>query len=296
MVRDTLRNAVLALLAVVAVALTARTLPTAREQRQRGSGGSGAPGSGDGGLPTGSSEPLPQLLEVPFLSELIAVVGILFVLAMLVALFRHRRSFFRVAVVVVTISFVLAALLQLAPPGLLPDPVSSAATPVLNGSAGGGGGSASGTASGPSLLSVALLVVVGLAVLGTAVAANRRTRSDDGDPSAETETTADSASAVGRAAGRAADRIEETAELDNEVYRAFREMIVPLDVADPETTTAREFERAAVAAGMRREDVAALTDLFERARYDEYEVDTADEERAVELLRRIEGRYTEAEP
>jgi len=295
-VRDTLRNAMLALLGVVAIALTARTLPTARQQRQRGGGGSGGSGSGDGGgLPAQSTDPLPQLLDLPFLTELITVLGIVLALVVLVALFRHRRHFFRVAVAVLIISFVLAALLQVAPFDPFPEPASSAATPVANAST-GGGGSASGTADGPSLLSVALLAVAGLVVLGTAVAANRRVRTADSDSTTETESTAGGATAVGRAAGRAADRLEETADLDNEVYRAFREMTVPLDVTDPETTTAREFERAAVEAGMVRADVTALTDLFERARYDEYEVDAADEQRAVELLRRIEDRYAEDDP
>ena len=296
MPRDTLRNTVLALLGVVAIALTARTLPTARQQRRRGAGGSGAAGSGDGGgLPGQSGEPLPQLLEIPFLAELFTVLGILFVLVVLVALFRHWRRFFRVAVAVLAISFVLAVLLQGAPLDLSPQPASSAATPVENVSA-GGGGSETGTADGPSLLSVVLLLAAGVAVLGTALAASRRSDDSEDSASADAESAGNSATALGRAAGRAADRIEETTTLDNEVYRAFREMTTHLDVSDPETTTAREFERAAVEAGMRRDDVAALTDLFERARYDEYSVDAGDEQRAVELLRRIEERYTEEEP
>jgi len=293
--RDRLRDAALGLLAVVAVALTARTLPTARQREPRGDGTGGAGIGEGGGIPARSTEPLPQLLDVPLLAELAALLAVLFVLVALWGLYRHWPALFRVAVPVLALSLVLAALLQGVPFDPIPKPSSGGVPGTDNVSVGAGGGG--GTATEPSVLSIALVVVIAVAVVGIAVAANRRPAdgsTDDGTDPDDDETS--TAVAVGRAAGRAADRIEETAAVDNEVYRAFREMTARLDVADPETTTAREFERAAVESGLSADDVAALTDLFERARYDDYEIDGDDERRAIELLRRIESRYAEGEP
>jgi len=293
--RDTLRTAGLAALGVVAVALTATTLPTARQPEPRGSGGTSAPGSGSGGgLTPRPNDPLPQLLELPYLTELVTVLAVLALVVALGILFVHRRRVFRVAVVLVLVAIIGAAIVRFVPMGAPPTPSGNVSAPMTNAS--GGGGGTGGTASGPSLVSVVLVVVIGVALVGTAVAAKRRTGDDDAETDDATDSeTGGSAVAVGRAAGRAADRIEAATDLDNEVFRAWREMTDHLDVSRPETQTAREFERAAVAAGMTSEDVGALTDLFERARYDDYAVDDDDEAHAVELLRRIEDRYVEDE-
>lgn len=295
MVRERSRNAVLALLGIVAVALTATTLPTARQPQRRDSGGSGSPGHGDGaGISTQSGEPLAQLLEVPFLSELLVALAVVLAAAALWVLYDHWRTAFRVTVVVLLLSVVLAVVLQFASFESFVEPVSNSSATGLNGSGGEGGDSAE-SAPGPSLVSLVLVGVVALVVLVAAVTATLGSATDD-DPEPDADDGATSpAAAVGRAAGRAADRIESTAELDNEVYQAWREMTAFLDVHRPETTTPREFEHAATEAGMESADVADLTALFERVRYDDYEVSPADEQRAVELLRRIESRYTAAD-
>ncbi|WEL16620.1 Uncharacterized protein SVXHr_0439 [Halorhabdus sp. SVX81] len=98
--------------------------------------------------------------------------------------------------------------------------------------------------------------------------------------------------AVGEAAGDAADRIESRTDVDNEVYRAWHEMVRHLPVSEPETTTPEEFEAAAVAAGMRPDDVAELTRLFAEVRYGERDPDGR-EERAVAALRRIETAHAD---
>nr|WP_303647825.1 DUF4129 domain-containing protein [Haloarchaeobius amylolyticus] len=97
--------------------------------------------------------------------------------------------------------------------------------------------------------------------------------------------------AVGAAAGRAADRLEDTTAVDNEVYRAWREMTTHLDVPDPQSSTPAEFAEAAVAAGMTREQVDELTALFEEVRYGG-EAPTSDREtRAIDALRAIEAAH-----
>lgn len=292
--RDLVRTAGLALLGVVALGLTATTLPTARQPAQGGSGGSSGPGQGTGGLPPGPTDPLPQLLDLPFLAELVTALLVVTLLVVLWVLYTNRRAAFHLAVLTIVAGIVAVLILQLASP-TVPSPAGSTNVSGMSNVSGVGGGETSTTTS-PSLVSFLLVAAVGAVLLGTAVAANRR-RGDDSDEERDRDDdTPGSVAAVGRAAGRAADRIEETDEADNEVYRAWREMTDHLDVDRPETSTAREFERAAVAAGMERSDVAELTDLFERVRYDDYEVGETDEQRAVELLRRIESRYAEDEP
>jgi hypothetical protein len=114
----------------------------------------------------------------------------------------------------------------------------------------------------------------------------------DGDESESDEETA----ALGAIAGQAADRIEDGSAdggsgADNEVYRAWAEMTAQLDIETGETTTPREFERQAAAAGMAPDDVRELTALFETVRYGGESVTEDREQRAVSVLRRIESTY-----
>jgi hypothetical protein len=96
--------------------------------------------------------------------------------------------------------------------------------------------------------------------------------------------------AIGEVAGEAADRIETDADATNEVYRAWREMVRHLDVANPDATTPEQFASAAVEAGMRREHVEALTRLFEDVRYGGRDA-TDREAAALDALREIEAAY-----
>src|SRR5699024_8288810 len=97
-----------------------------------------------------------------------------------------------------------------------------------------------------------------------------------------------SAAELGRAAGTAADRIADDRSADNEIYRAWREMIEQLDMGNPRSRTPEEFARAATDAGMAREDVIELTDVFRAVRYGGIDATDEREARAVAALRRIE--------
>lgn len=137
-----------------------------------------------------------------------------------------------------------------------------------------------------------LVLVVAIVVVVVGLAA-RRTR--DAKP---TESSTDSIEtgvpdSLGDLAGETADRIESASGLENEIYRAWAEMAVKLDVEEPETSTPTEFAQAAAEAGMDREDVDRLTDLFRDVRYGEVAVTPQKEEEAVDVLRRIERRYGE---
>ena len=293
--RDTIRNAALAVFGVLAVTITAATLPSAYQPKRSGSGGSGTTGVGDGsGAPSAPSpvDPPDAVIEIPFLTELATLFVLVVALVALRYLYRNRRRAFRAAVVVIAVALVASLLSQF----FSPDPATveppSIAPQTGNSSSGGASGE---TVTDPPLLPVVLVLALTAAVLGTAVAVRRRSPAAP-DSSSDDDLDASEVAAVGRAAGRAADRIEEGDDVDNEVYRAWREMTSLLDVSRPETHTAGEFEAAAVEAGMEPADVRELTDLFETVRYGGYEPEPTDERRAVELLRRIEERYSEGEP
>lgn len=93
---------------------------------------------------------------------------------------------------------------------------------------------------------------------------------------------------VADVAGSAADRLDEDVDVDNEVYRAWREMTAYLDVEEPASSTPREFEAAAVEAGLDPADVAALTTVFEAVRYGDVDPESRAGEAAA-ALRRIEA-------
>ena len=148
--------------------------------------------------------------------------------------------------------------------------------------------SAAGTAtSSPTAL--AALFVVGMLALGVLALVLSR-RGGDEETTLEPDDDADDAdlSAARTAAGAAADRIDEGDDLDNEVYRAWRELADSLDVAAPDSSTPGEFARAAVEAGLDPEPVADLTSVFEEVRYGGADPTGDREGEAVDALRRIE--------
>jgi hypothetical protein len=137
-----------------------------------------------------------------------------------------------------------------------------------------------------------LAAVFGIATVAAAVLLVSSTGSQEIEPpSHDDEGEEASLSDIAQAAGAAADRIETTdASVDNAVYRAWNEMTAMLDIATPDSSTAGEFADAAVDAGMRRDDVSGLTQVFEEVRYGGMDPEPR-EEHALETLRRIEETY-----
>ncbi|TKX75735.1 DUF4129 domain-containing protein, partial [Halorubrum sp. GN11_10-6_MGM] len=149
-----------------------------------------------------------------------------------------------------------------------------------------------GAASAPQVLFAFVVVVAVIASVAALLFAGGDDESDadasGGDDSPDEE--APDLDAIGRTAGEAADRIE-SADADNEVYRAWRDMTDALDVDRPTSSTPAEFADAAIEAGVEEEPVTALTEVFERVRYGGEDATDDRERRAVEALRRIEERH-----
>jgi len=158
------------------------------------------------------------------------------------------------------------------------------------------GGTMQSPPSPPLLVLGVLLLTV--AILGVVLLRQARGGVAADIDEEELEEASETLEAIGEAAGEAADRIEADAGLDNEVYRAWREMADLLDHDRPETSTPGEFADAAVDVGMNPDDVSELTRLFEEVRYGEAPATEEREQRAVEALRRIESEYgaPEADP
>jgi hypothetical protein len=284
-VRETARTAGVAVLAVLAVAVAAATLDSTVTSQA---------GGGDGWLAPGERpQPAGGSATVPVPALLIVAIGVLALLAVLAYIADDWRQWLKAAVpTVVVVGAILLLGRLLAGENA---PLDAEIPPITTGSGGVGGGSGTGAGSGAGTLELSpplvLAAALGIGLVGLALVAVRGDSAGGNEENPGEEEAA--AAAVGRAAGRAADRLEDGTDLDNEVYRAWREMTDLLDVDRPAASTPGEFAEAAVAAGLGRADVEDLTRLFEDARYGGREP-TADEEgRAVETLRRIERRYAD---
>lgn len=293
--RDNTRSAVVAILAISAIAFSAATLNSTVSKEGNGPDGPGSGGGGgDGGLipPPPSDPPHTEALQVPFLTEIFTVLAGIAIVAGLVYMILYWQEALKSILVIAIVVGLLFLLVQiLSSLTFQPSPPLGPGTGGLFGS--GGGGSSNTTQLLP--LSPIFLLILGFALVGAVVALFRATTDESENPADESGVEVSDAAAVGRAAGRAADRLEQEADIDNEVYRTWREMTDLLDVADPATSTPGEFAEAAVRAGLGRKDVGELTRLFEDVRYGEMQPSDEHERQAITLLRRIESRYTEDE-
>lgn len=150
-----------------------------------------------------------------------------------------------------------------------------------------------GMAAVLQLVFVGLLVVAG--TVAAAVGYRTLTRSPqpadstpDAEPSGESAENLEELAAV---AGETANRIRQSGAVENEVYRAWLEMTRALSVSNPRSKTPEEFADVAVRAGMAEEDVEELTRLFNAVRYGSKTPESADEQRAVDLLERVHESY-----
>jgi len=155
--------------------------------------------------------------------------------------------------------------------------------------------SGSGSAQSPALPPWALAVAFGgVAVLAVGLIV-RATGAEERVEVAERGEDDPEVSEFAEAAGRAADRIEETnAEVDNAVYRAWLEMTGLLDLENAESASPLDFAEAAVDTGLREDDVAELTDLFTEVRYGGKSPEGREDD-ALSVLRTIEQTYQDAD-
>jgi len=290
--RSTLVTLGVALLCCLALAFAAAGLPNP----QSTDGVAGNETQGDGSLIEDPDPPQSTAVDISvptWLQRLFTALVVVGFVIGIVAFLEHPLQTLR-QVVMVIIPLALLALLLYALSLLSGDP---------GGDSGGMGepttapqGSSTDPVSigfDPALMGVAVVVVVLVAVLLA-----RRFGAGSGVLGTATENQAEDAAdgapaEVGHIAGRAADRIEgaDASAVDNEVYRAWREMTTHLDVDAPASSTPAEFADAAVAAGVDEADAAELTALFRGVRYGGEEPTPEREERAVAVLRRIESAY-----
>jgi hypothetical protein len=294
--KESVRTAAVAILGVLAVAFAAATLDSAvgGGVRRGGAPSGGGGESGAGGAPTVPTAGPPGEPTVTVPPELLAALALVAAIAVLGYTYRRRRDVFGVLVGAIVVFALLTLLIEFLPSQRVP----------MGSTAGGegsgidlplGGSGSDGRTASPVALPLLFGLLVALAAAIFAVV-RRRGQSAGDAATDEGEDEEGDAAAVGRAAGRAADRIEDDEGVENEVYRAWRELTALLDVESPETSTPGEFARAAVEAGLGREDVDELTRLFEDVRYGDREPSGVYEERAVAVFRRIERRYAEDEP
>ncbi|AGB37612.1 DUF4129 domain-containing protein [Natronococcus occultus] len=293
---------VAAVAAIVAIGLAAATVRSPLE-----TGGSGGAGTGEGeGTGVGQPPETPPESGAdlpPFLEYLLYAVVLVAAVALVWYLLANRRDAVRlIAIALVAALLAIGLAYALAALGTVPiggeEPTEDVPDEPGLGEEGGEPGEGEGDRSVPTGPLVGVLVVLAAVFVGGVLLTRNR---DDPAPSApEADAIGDGprstdAAAVGSAAGRAADRIDEGTAVDNEVYRAWREMTDRLDVDRPASSTPREFADAAVAAGLERDHVDELTRLFEDVRYGDTETTPAMERQAVATLRKIEAAYADGD-
>lgn len=305
--RDRLTPVVLALLAVVALSVSAATLDVVREGSVQGSDDAGVGGEGSafdvgGTAPIDTSSANPAV--VVLLRLLFGVVVVLGFIALLVRVYQAGwRSVIPVIVAAlfcVLVVFALSSVLtpgssQASQNGLLGGEQSSlpSGSPLTTGDGTLTVSDVPTVVDAPVVLFVVLVfaVVIGLFVLNRTTGDSPLDHRTDGST---TDPDRPETAAVGAAAGRAADSINADETLSNVIYNAWEEMTTHLDLSQ-ETSTPGEFARAAVEAGMSREDVEELTRLFEATRYGDKAATETREQRAHTALRRIEREYATEE-
>ncbi|WP_436909176.1 DUF4129 domain-containing protein [Halosimplex marinum] len=298
---DRLAAAAVVVLCVVALALTASTL-SATSSNQRGAGEGESVGATDDPLgqqtPTNGSAPDAPGLPGEWVAGLIAAAVILAVPA---ALLVGRANALGVAAAVVAFVVLLGLYLFLS--GTFDGSSMGQSLPNVSGSPLGGGGdmgSADESAADnardlPSLVTFGVVGFALVAALGLIYYASASVDASV-DPAPPAEPDAPDREAVGAAAARAAERIDDhSGDAENAVYEAWVEMTGALDVADPATSTPGEFAAAATGAGMDADRVSELTDLFERVRYGSEPVTADHERRAVETLRAIQAAHADVD-
>jgi len=305
------RVVVVGVVCVLAVAAAAATLAAPQPTDQAAGGGSlqddaSADEQGEGGESTADPIATPGRLDVdigacvPWLYSLpfwLAVAGVTLA-GWLYA--RHRQDALAATayVTAAALPFTFVWLLlskcgteEETPEGIVPSDV--VATPEGGDATFGLLGEAGRFAS-PTWV-VVIVAVVGLGVIALVLAADDADADEPDDPVPEAVDAPEDheVEALRAAAGRAADRIEGDAGVDNEIYRAWVEMTRHLDVPRPESSTPGEFQRAAVDAGVNPETVGELTALFERVRYGDEPPTEETEARAVDALRAMEASSTD---
>jgi len=304
--RSSARTIALALLCLVALVVAAATL-TSMQAGGGGDGGLSGGGSGadPSGLPAvetnqsgGGGGSFSTLCVEPILSPGVgAVIG---AAALGAAYLTSRRYGLGITLILAAALLPLLILFALMLTGGCAG--SSPGVPVggeINSTSGGsggllGGGGGDGDVPATAVPSLALLSVLLLAIGGAVAAlfyADTGERESRRDPDEAPEDDEERRSELGRAAGRAADRIEGADDVENEVYRAWREMADALPIERPASSTPGEFAAAARGVGVDADDVDELTELFEAVRYGGREATGEREERAVAALRRIESSH-----
>lgn len=298
MKRDTVAAVVLAIGGILALAVAGATIEDLREE---GEGGVTGAGEGSGGVPEVEGDVGGFDVSPVISGELVMMILLtLMVILLLIYLIRNWNEALPYVVVAILIFVGLALFFHFVPLDLNYSPIQDELEfnqTATGEEAVGGGGTSDPPAIGDwfpvyLLLGGAAVLLVAISVLTT------RGGGSEPAPTEEesTGTTPDMTAELGAAAGRAADRLEADTGRENEVYRAWIEMIELLDVGDPQSATPGAFAREASKSGLAAEDVADLTELFEEVRYGDRPANERREREAVELLRRIEDRYaTEAE-
>ena len=220
------------------------------------------------------------------------VFGFFVLMAMATVLVAWRRdvitAWSAVAVMVVVFLFVATLMTMAGSPFEPTNGSANLSEPPDRSALGSGSGDQPNTAPPATALPTGMLVFVGLLLGLSAILGFSRRGGDESSPPEEEDADEATVAEVGAAAGRAADRLEGDADLENPIYEAWHDMTAALDEPGEPTETPTEFRDRAIAAGLPPGPVAELTTVFRDVRYG-HEAATAERvEVATAALRDVE--------
>jgi len=168
----------------------------------------------------------------------------------------------------------------------------SQATESPNGTLfGSGSGTEANSGAPATVLTTGALLFVGVILgVGVVIGFSRAATSGAGDRDGADEAGSGDSNAaeIADAAGRAADSLAGADDLDNPVYRAWRDMTTVLADEPDSTLTPAEFRDRALAAGLPPEPIDTLTEVFRDVRYGSHEVTAHRQAAALGALRDVE--------
>lgn len=158
---------------------------------------------------------------------------------------------------------------------------------------GSGSGTDPNTAPPATALPTGALVFIGFVVgLAVLVGFSRSRTPDSEDEDGEDVADEGTVASIGAAAGRAADRLDESAG-ENPVYDAWRDMRAAVEEDENPTLTPAEFRDRAIAAGIPPGPAAELTAVFREVRYGHEPATEARARAAQDALREVEAAAEE---
>lgn len=292
MQRSTVLALIVATLCLFAVAIAAAAIA---EPPIDATGIGGGTGGENGGFFV-PADPVDHSIDGIFpawMGDLVAIVTAVLLVLGLIAIIRHWRDYLPTAVAFMLIIGAVMLLLALVMQRLERGEDIGLSLRGDTSTIGFGNGAAISNGGELMIAVIIAATIASILLVGAVMMGSGRSSSDipRENQSQAQPTNSDSAAEIGRIAGEVANRFDSESSMENDIFRAWKQMSDLVSRGAPTSKTAGEFATAAIEGGMDPGDVSALTRMFEDVRYGTMPVTPEREHTAIQIFRRIERKY-----